>query len=278
MSTTRRDWLIGAGLLGLGISSDALPRVGGMPDPKGPDLRTPEGNLRAVVRMVASLKEEDVPWWFDGTIYATVGDEQPRPILKFEGLEIYWMRHLPEGAYELIGNTVTFFRDFETGQMLDRFSNPFTGQSNTVTPATQGGRAGGGFNYSVNGIRFTKAMAQVPDRPLALDWTFARDMVWLHNDTVYPPGMPPPRAQRRSMFVTQAAFRDARVQALPALFTATVINPWPKWMDMGDRPGHVIWHASGVKLSSVAELPEEYRRRAEQEFPKLLTAKPEPAA
>jgi hypothetical protein len=275
MNTTRRSFVAGAGLLGLGFTTDALPRVGGAPPARAPDLSTPEENLNAVVRMAASLKEEDVPWWFDGTIYGIVGDEQPRPILKFEGMEIYWMRHLPDGEYELIGNTVTFFRDLERGHFIDRFQNPWTGKENTVAVATQGGSAGAGFNYSVNGIRFTKAMAQIPDKPLVLDWSFARDMVWLHAETAYPPGMPPPRAQRRSMFAPLKSLADRKLASLPTVFTATVFNPWPKWMEMTGQPGHVVWHASGVKLKSISELPDEYRRRVEQEYPKLLTAKPE---
>jgi hypothetical protein len=281
MNTTRRSFVAGAGLLGLGLTTDALPRIAGTPDRRAPDLSDPRENLAAVVRMAASLREEDVPWWFDGTIYGIVGEEQPRPILRFEGMEIYWMRHLPPGEngaeYELIGNTVTFFRDLETGRMLDTFANPWTGKDNKVAVATQGGSTGSGFNYSVRGIRFTKALAQIPDKPLVLDWSFARDMVWLHADTAYPPGMVPPRSQRRSMFAPVKAFVDRRVANLPAVFTATVFNPWPKWMDMGGQAGHVVWHASGAKLRSVEDLPAEYKKRVEQEYPQLLSAKPDRA-
>jgi len=244
---TRRELLIGTGLLGLGLATDALPRVGGVAVPGTPDLATPAANLQAVVRMMASLNEEDVPWWFDGTIYGIVGDGEPRPLVKFEGMEIYWMRHLPDGAYELIGNTVTYFRDLATGQMLERWANPYTGRENVVTAATQGGGPGAGFNYSLNGIRYTKAIAHTPDQPLVLDWSFARGGGSPGGYTV-------------------------------SLCSHTVLNPWPKWMDMADRPGHVIWHASGAKLRSVAELPGEYRRRVEQDYPRLLTARPGAAA
>ena len=45
-------------------------------------------------------------------------------------------------------------------------------------------------------------------------------------------------------------------------------------MNMGDRPGHVIWHASGVKLRSIDDLPAEYRDRAEKEYPERMSANP----
>lgn len=271
---SRRAFSAGLGLLALGLSSEALPGVSGTLPARAPDLSLPENNLRALVRMTASLRERDVPWWYDGTIFGVVPGEHPRPLVKFQGMELYWMRHLPDGAYELIGNTLTFFHDVETGALLSEFRNPYTGATNPVLPAVQGGGAGRGFNYSVKGIRFTRLLEQLPEQPLVLDWAFARDMVWLHNWTRYPPGMPPPRWQQQTMFASQKDFLNARLDSLPVVFSSTVHMPWLKWMDMGDRPGHVVWHAGGAKLRSIDELPAEYRQRAEKDYPAMLTANP----
>lgn len=274
---SRRSFIVTSGFAAL-AAAPALARVAGVP-PRGlPDMDAPANNLQALVRMTASLKEEDVPWWYNGTVYAVVPGENPRPLMGFEGMELYWMSHLADGAYELTGNTVTFFTDLATGGWLERFNNPWTGAVNTPAPAVQGGGPGRGFNYSVNGIRFTKVMAQIPDQPLRLNWTFLRGEVWLANDTAYPPGMPAPRAQSQTMFASQLDFMDERLRRIPAVFSSTVHMPWLKWMEMGDRPGHLVWHASGAKLPSVDALPDAYRARAEREFPKLLTADPAKAA
>lgn len=271
---SRRAVLMGTGVLALGYAGAALPRVAGRPPRKMPDLADPAENLRALVRMTASLDEADVPWWYDGTIYGVVPGENPRALFRFEGMELYWMRHLPRGEYELTGNTVTFFRDLDSGAWLETYANPYTGATNIVKPATQGGGPGRGFNYSVKGIRFTPVLEQLPEEPLVLDWTFARDMVWLHNETRYPPGMSAPRAQRQTMFARDEEFLSRRLRNVPAVFSSTVHMPWLKWMDMGDRPGHVVWHASGAKLADIGQLPPEYRARAEKLFPALLTADP----
>lgn len=266
------------GLLLFGAASEALPRVAGAVPAKAPDLTVPANNLRELVRVTASLEPRDVPWWYDGTIFGVVPGENPRPLLKFEGMELYWMQPLAGGDYELTGNTVTFFRDVNTGAMLSGFRNPYTKATNAVPPAVQGGGPGRGFNYSVKGIRFTRLLDQLPEEPLMLDWTFARDMVWLHNWTRYPPGLPPPRWQQQTMFASQKDFLDDSLKAVPAVFSSTVHMPWLKWLDMGERPGHLVWHAGGAKLESIDQLPEEYRRRAEKEFPALLSADPATAA
>lgn len=275
---TRRAFTFSAGLLALAGVTDALPAVRGNVPAGAPDLKLPAENLRALVRMTASLEERDVPWWYDGTIFGVVPGEHPRPLFKFEGMELYWMRHLPEGAFELTGNTVTFFRDLTSGEWLTEFRNPYTNTVNAVPPAVQGGGPGRGFNYSVQGIRFSKLLDQLPAEPLVLDWSFVRDMVWLHNWTRYPPGAPPPRWQQQTMFASQRDFLDQNLRAIPVVFGSTVHMPWLKWMEMGDRPGHLVWHAGGAKLNSIDELPAAYRQRAQKEFPTLLTADPARAA
>jgi hypothetical protein len=279
--SSRREVLMGGLALGLGGGGLALP--GGVVQAAGarelPDFTEPGVNLREVVRMQGSLREEDVPWWFTGVIFAVTGDgETPRPLVRFEGMEIYWFQHVPSG-YILGGNTVTFFRDFETNEYLREFRNPWTGRVDAVKPAVQGGNLG--FSYSVDGIwpvRLSgQPLVEPARRPLQLQWHAMRDQVWLQHQTVYPPGMPPMHGQRQTMFAPRRDVLDRRIDALPSVFSSTVFMGWLKWMDMKDYPGHVIWHASGAKLRSIAELPREYLDRAEREFPERLTARPRPA-
>jgi len=239
-----------------------------------PDLTRPQVNLESMLRVQASLQEEDVPWWYDGTIYGIVGESEPKPLVRFKGWEVYWVRPLGDGSYELTGHTVSFFYDLESDAPLKTFQNPYSGELNDVTAAVQGGGAGAGFNYSVNGVRPTKFIDQMPDKPLRLQWSSARDTIWMHAETAYPPGLPQPRKQRQTMFAPVADFVDEKVLNLPTLFSSTVFEQWPKWMNMADRAGHVIWHASGAKLRSIDDLPSAFRNRLEAEFPERTTAFP----
>ena len=235
-------------------------------------------HLQGIVRMQGSTREEDVPWWFTGVIFAVTGsNETPRPLVRFEGMEIYWFQHVGDG-YVLGGNTVTFFRDYETNEYLREFRNPWTGRTDVVKPAVQGGNLG--FHYGADGIwpvRLSgEALGPTATKPLSVQWHEAGDHVWLQHQTVYPPGMPPMHGQRQSMFVARREFANRRIAALPAAFSSTVFMGWLKWMDMKDHPGHVIWHAAGAKLRTIDDLPREYRERAEREYPERLTAKPKP--
>ena len=275
---SRRRWLeslaVGAGVVSGGALG--LPEADAATRRELPNLADPEVNLRNMVRMQGSLREEDVPWWFTGMIFAVRGDQQtPVPLVRFEGMEIYWFAHRERG-YQLGGHTVTFFRDVETNAFLYEYRNPWTGRTDEVRPAVQGGNLG--FSYRTDGIwpvRLDGTPIGEPRRaPLQLQWQSLGDHVWLQHQTVYPPGMPPMHGQRQSLFVRKHEFLDSELAALPTAFSSTVFMGWLKWMNMGNDPGHVIWHASGVKLRHIDELPREYRERAMREYPERMTARP----
>jgi hypothetical protein len=66
---------------------------------------------------------------------------------------------------------------------------------------------------------------------------------------------------------------DARVTSIPYQTSGFYQFPFPRWMQMGERRGHMIGSWRGRKLGSAAELPREFRARAEREFPALLAAR-----
>ena len=286
-STSRRDvlnggFLAGAGLLMSGVSPIALPamptstaRSEGLPG--WGEAQDSAVNLRHLVRMQGSLREQDVPWWFTGVIFAVPSSqESPRPLVRFEGLETYWFSHTDHG-FRLGGHTVTFFRDYETNRFLYEYANPWTGQTDEVTAAVQGGNLE--FEYSRDGIwpvRLDGTPFSAPERSgLRVQWEEQGPHVWLQHQTVYPPRLPGMFGQRQSMFVRRDEFFDDKIEALPSVFSSTVFMGWLKWMRMRDYPGHVIWHASGAKLKSLADVPTEFLGRAEREHPDRLTAKPQ---
>jgi len=269
---SRRSVLMGAGGLLMSGAQGALPDVPSTGSAPGTvELNSPAANLTGFIRMMASLIDEDVPWWYNGTVYAVQGESQnPQALFTFEGMELYRVAHLEDGTFELTGNTVTFFRALGGG-WLREFANPITGARNEVGAAVQGGGPGRGFNVSVDGVRPTKLREQIPAAPLRKWWSVAAGRVWMNNDTVYPPGLSAPRAQSQSMFATVDEFNDAELARIPAVFSSTVTMPWLEWMDMEGKPGHLLWHAAGAKLKSLDALPDEYRQRAEGEYPERMS-------
>ena len=266
----RRDFLMGLGLAAVLASDNTKSMVSGSIPSSAPDLSLPVNNLINLIRMQSSLGNEDqVPWHYNGTLYFQKGSEQPIPMIKIEGMEIYKVILQEDGSYEILGNMLTFFRDLDSGKMIREFTNPFTGEVNTILPNIRRASLGRGLNISTMGVRPTAFIEKMPDDPLILDWTFGPKTIWLHNQTAYPPGLSAPRMQRMTMFAPIEEFLDKETLSLSTMFTATVLMPWLPWMDMSNVEGHTLWHASGVKLDSIDQLPEEYYKRMMEEHPEL---------
>ena len=266
----RRDFLMGLGLATVLASDNTKSMVSGSIPSSAPDLSLPVNNLINLIRMQSSLGNEDqVPWHYNGTLYFQKGSEQPIPMIKIEGMESYKVILQEDGSYEILGNMLTFFRDLDSGKMIREFTNPFTGEVNTILPNIRRASLGRGLNISTMGVRPTAFIEKMPDDPLILDWTFGPKTIWLHNQTASPPGLSAPRMQRMTMFAPIEEFLDKEALSLSTMFTATVLMPWLPWMDMNNVEGHTLWHASGVKLDSIDQLPEEYYKRMMEEHPEL---------
>ncbi len=115
----------------------------------------------------------------------------------------------------------------------------------------------------------------MPDDPPNFEWEAVEGTVWVHSSRVYPPGMTTPRAERQTAFALLKEFLDPDAKRYSAHFSSTFFAPWLGWMEMEDRPGHMIWHAGGVKLSSIDQLSPRYRERIEREYPERLTGLPD---
>ena len=96
---SRRSVLMGAGGLLMASAQGALPELKDGVNPGTVDFGSPEANLSGFIRMMASLEEVDVPWWYNGTVYSVIGEEQnPTPLFNFEGMELYLVTHLDDGT------------------------------------------------------------------------------------------------------------------------------------------------------------------------------------
>ncbi len=267
---SRRQVLSGISVLGLGAAVNW--RDAGAAAHSNWVPGAPDAQWRNMIRMQMSTRPEDIHWWYTGRIYAQVGNEQPRHLFNLEGTEIYWVRPVADG-FSVSSRTLTFFRDPMTGEMLREFSNPYTDRVTPVQPNRLGGKDGA--IYTSGGWRYVGLMpADKPPTPWQIEWHRSGDLVWLTSSR-FSRILPQPWLEAMSVFCPLDTFLDSRVGNLPTHFTSTYLSPWMAWMDMGERPGHLVWHSSGRKLASVDEIPDEYRRRADAEFNGLLTAAPD---
>ena len=179
----RREFIIGLGLTGA---------FGSVPAPAGPTATwTAEDQLKALIRIQGNLLEQDAPWWYFGRIYGIFPGQVPRPLVRFEGLEIIRFKSVGSGGYTANGVTTSYFQDLRTKAVLTEYLNPYSNEIVKVTPNQLGGTDQPGYHYSVKGVRPMAVPEEQWNEPLHIVWDRYGDRLWLSHDRTYPPGLPP---------------------------------------------------------------------------------------
>lgn len=238
----------------------------------GLDLGTPAGSVEAMVKMRCSLdSSEDVILWWSGTIFAQLPSKAPSAILGFEGYNICRSERLADGTWRLLTRELTFYRDLKTGQILDHWDNPLSGERNAVVQV-----ANDPVNTTLN----------APGRSFPLPWVKSGDqlMLTLNIPLSYPNPLSPkdfPKASSGEMYVGSEHFtffaplkamEDAALTQAPVVYGWTRIGPWLPWMQMGQAPGNLVYIAQGNKKSAIDQLPDDIQQRIRTTYPEYATA------
>ena len=202
----------------------------------------PVEQFRQVMRLQRSLTDaDDILHWYHFIMFAVTPDRPTAPVVRWEGIELSRHQRIGEDRYRLHGHNLSYPRDLQTGAFVDEVLNPLTGQRVPIGP-----------------MRLTEdpGLIRSPEGTLTLDRI----------------GQAPKQDYRmlRREGAPAALFDDPSQLWLPTQVSGAYVFPWPKWLQMGDVPGHMLGIWSGHKLRSVGELPDEFRLRAEREDPQLL--------
>ncbi len=256
-SNWSRRMLLGAALT-VAVAPDIVAAAGAKPAaPVAPVTLTPLDAVRLQLKMMASLTDAYVPWFYTGRIYAVRGATPPLHLFDFEGTENYWVRKLPDDRWSVASSTLTFFRDAVTGAWLDRFDNPLTQRTVDVGPNVLRSRPGNAPVWSAEGMAFM-------GRKMALKASVHRggNLLWMTTSRGFAGG-PQPSMEAQSMFGDTREIDNPKLASAMAHFSSTTFSPWLRWMDSAGVVGHLIWHAAGRKIESNAQMPADYVQRAE---------------
>jgi hypothetical protein len=261
---SRRSLLAWTGAAAAGVLAAALPgNAGAAPAPSAAGASVPTGvpvemdarGVELYMKLHATSGDGIVPWYYTGRIYAVQEAKAPQHLFNLEGTEIYWVRRKSADEWESYSSTLTFYRDAKTGEYFDSYVNPFTGKTLSVRP---------------NVLRSKKPLSFSPRGNGAIPWLAEAhqngENVWLVTSR-YGLTMPQPWLEVQTMFGQAAALVDPRNDRPATMFSSSYLAPYLAWMDMGDIPGHLLWHSSGSKLASYDDIPSGYMQRAKRMQP-----------
>ncbi len=247
------------------------PKAGASSSTSPLSFTSADEELRAFVRMKGALQPVDVPLWYFGTLYAQTADGTATPLLGFQGLEYARLERQPDGAFRLVETMTTCFTDVASGEFIDEFRNPITGQLNKVAVNAASGES---YDFSTTDAKPLFGQYTTLGRGLGASWAESATHVWMSYRRTYPDAWRQPASEYVTFHAPRDAFRRSKTAFLPATFFSTTVLPWFRWLEMGSRPGWTLWHANGYKFQSLDELPRPFLSHLQKRQPQALVTPP----
>ncbi len=298
----RRDLLASAGktILGAGVAAVAASSAYGMASSKGLDntdkvdystLKYDDNywNRDAWARLMADLDFGKQKFgWFSGTVNAVLPHKKVTPLFGFEGFSYARLLKGENGVYKKLLREVGFYTDLKTGDVLETWDNPLTGETVKVVPI-----ANDPFNHEI-GPFLPKPpsygglnKSEQPDIPLLLDWKETGDnKVFLRTPIhlLYPSALKPAEWPRESpgemtrvseMFtyvIDREDLADTSKTSVEYSGCWSRITPWLPWMLMDQADGHIYYDCAMGGYNDSNVLSPKIRAYAEKHYPKYFNA------
>lgn len=238
------------------------------------DLDKPVDNLTALLKLQADLSEKPVIGAFPGKAWAWVPGEGNFLLFNTYGIgasRLEWSAE--DDAYRLYHREVLYYCDPRTDEVLDTWLNPMTGQRVEVLHilndpvnrvySMKPGPFAPPYPYMVNGDRLVfqldvlrgteKSPISRKDYPLQSQQDlYQSGELWAISGSV---------REVQNPEVTSAACHTAWAR----------VSMWLPFMEMGNRPGQMIYHSQSFKLmNGAADLPRGIREYTQKNYPQYL--------
>jgi len=264
---TRRQLIAGAGgvaglATGLGASAATEMTL---------NLDDAEDNLKALIKLQADLSGADAIGGFPGEVWGWVPGEGNRLLFRSYGIGASHVERV-ENGWRFYHREVMYYLDPQTGEILQDWVNPYTGQRVEVMHilndpvhrfySISGGRFSAPFPYTVHDDDLVFRISVFSFR----DSVMPRDEYPLHSaNNKYQ------AAELWNMNGRVSEVMDPKVTSASCVTSWTRVGQWLPFMEMGNRPGVMVYHSDAYKLlRGVDEIPASIRAYTEEHHPKYL--------
>jgi len=279
---TRRDALIGAGVMLAGFSSGGAAHT---PRDRAPiaalAVDDPVFNTRIVGRLQGDLSGRQRWIYNPGFVFATVPGQGLAPaefgrlLYRVEGFTSRISRLLPDGSVEERSQSWMCYRHPTEDHWLNIFENPWTAETLEVPPFR------GGTSHSWIKPHTGIALEGNADlestaigAPSRLAWRVLGERVWLSRHAASRLRLGD-RSVRNEFSMDAWTCRlsellDPRLTHLPSTYSWTSQAQWQPWLRMADRPGGLIWRIESMVLDHLEQMPEGLVERLSRVLPGKL--------
>ena len=233
------------------------------------DLNDPKDALIAYRKIFCSLRDGfPVVYWWKGQVYSRIPGEKDRHLFNIQGMNIRACGRVTDEdenvGYRLVSREVMLYLEPETNEILETWYNPWLNKEVKVWNVA---------NDPVNGKpRFpaqTQFKGMVENDTVMLNFViplfYANPLGGDYQNYI---GGTYHAMEIFNYFMSKSELLSRTNDAVELVnISWTRISQWLPWMEMGDRPGLLIFTGAGLRLNSWDELPLFFKREIETNYP-----------
>jgi len=231
-------------------------------------------DAQAMFRKIQCSTKDNVPvvYHWSGRVWSRVQGEPDRHLWNVEGMNIRQCVSVTDPkrgpGVRMVSKELMFYLDPRTNAVVDRWENPWTGKTNRVfhvqndpvnqPPSFLTGRDGKPYALPVrvdNGLVFWNI--EVPlfyKNPLAGDF---QDYAGNHYHAM----------EIFNFVADEKRLRDRRTTQAGAAVSWVRLSTWMPFMEMGSRPGGLVFNATGTTVQDIDSLPKVLVDQIDRNFP-----------
>ncbi|WP_159931205.1 DUF1838 family protein [Oceanicoccus sp. KOV_DT_Chl] len=263
------------------------------------DFSDPIDNLYAFGKLWATYADKPVYSAFHGLMFGMVGDQRLKPLFGYTGFGNFQAKVLENGNVRLRGKEVGYFNDPLTGEILETWDNPYTGETVKVfnflndrirgelSPEMPTFEFGDSHDAPTLMNEGTAIVREDGSTPFILPWERYGEQMMLSWDYTHryknpvtadkwPKAHTGPYINPSEHFTFTTSLQELQDRSNPcAKFTCgfSRVSPWWPWMKMGGSGidgmlfGRMHSHKSDNGLS---DIPPKVLAYTEQHYPEFL--------
>lgn len=231
-------------------------------------------DLYVIHRKLKYTFDDQLVFWFIDAVRNGLVDSQFTPFWNMHVGFISSVKDLDKQRFEVKTMSAIFYSDMESGELLETFDNPYTGER---IPVRQPQLRVSSQTLNRTGIEPRRsprpAMTMEEFGKIGPAWVIGDD-VWCRGDTGF--RSEPTTDEGRLLQVNDwetfhgsiSQVSDPEVNSADATQTFNDINTWPGWLNMGDHPGNYVSRGFGRKNWSIEAMPDTWKRFMKEQYPK----------
>jgi hypothetical protein len=219
-----------------------------------------------------------ITFWWQGKAYSRRQGERDKTLFLVEGMNVRACNAVTDpdrgAGFKLVSREILLYKDVETGEVLSRWDNPWTGETVDV------------LHVANDPVNFTSYKVGRDGQPATFDGVILDDRWWRTNAVplFYP--NPLASAYQKEIGGTYHATEmfnfmgDVESLLDSATTTAEVqvgwvrMSDWLPWMMMEGRDGFIYMHTAGRKLDSWDDISPLMKSEIQKHYPDYVAPPP----